>query len=163
MPDRARRPYSGDPEADAFIAQDPLALHRFPGAMASRVRELCAAIVRDHAGDAARPWSSADAATVRRGLLELPGIDEMDAGTILSVPVRLGVPLAGPEAVLPILPTLGDVDSPEALAVYRAGAPGRGSARGEKGRIAVTAGAGARPCRVRWPAWRGVGTVADRV
>ncbi len=77
MLDRARRPYSGDPEADAFIAQDPLALHRFPGAMASRVRELCAAIVRDHAGDAARPWPSADAATVRRGLLELPGIPEM--------------------------------------------------------------------------------------
>ena len=34
---------------------------------------------------------------------------------------RLGVQPAGWEAVLPTHPTLGDVDSPEALAAYQAG------------------------------------------
>jgi hypothetical protein len=102
----ATLPFTGDPEADALLAADPLALligfvldqqvtvqkafagpaelrrrigtldataiaaldpgtleaafrerpalHRFPGAMAARVQELCAVVARDYGGDAAR-------------------------------------------------------------------------------------------------------------
>jgi uncharacterized HhH-GPD family protein len=106
----------------ALFAARP-ALHRFPGSMARRVQELCVAIVADYGGDASRIWSDgADAATVKRRLLALPGMGEMKASSILAVLVkRLGVPLAGSDAVLPKHPTLGDVDSPEALAGYQAG------------------------------------------
>src|SRR6478735_4719683 len=40
----------------ALFAERP-ALHRFPGSMARRVQEVCAAIVSDYGGDAARIWS----------------------------------------------------------------------------------------------------------
>ena len=111
------------PDRLAQLFAERPALHRFPGSMAHRVQEACAAIVADYDGDASRIWSDgADAATVKRRLLSLPGVGEMKASTILAVLVkRLGVPLAGAQAVLPRHPTLGDVDSPEALAQYQAG------------------------------------------
>src|SRR6187397_1421808 len=37
----------------------PPALHRFPGNMAKRTRDLCAAIASDYDGDAARIWAGA--------------------------------------------------------------------------------------------------------
>ena len=55
-------------------------------------------------------------------MLALPGIGEMKAKTIIAVlGKRLGVRPPGWEAVAPEHPTLGDVDSPEALATYQAG------------------------------------------
>ena len=46
----------------------------------------------------------------------------MKAKSIIAVVVkRFGVRPPGWEAVLPTRPTLGDVDSPEALATYQAG------------------------------------------
>jgi uncharacterized HhH-GPD family protein len=114
---------NADPERLAALFAERPALHRFPGSMARRVQEVCAAIVSDYGGDASRIWSDgADAATVKRRLLELPGVGDMKASSILAVLVkRLGVPLAGADAVLPRHPTLGDVDTPEALADYQAG------------------------------------------
>jgi hypothetical protein len=45
----------------------------------------------------------------------------MKAKTLLVILARrFGVLLAGLEAILPAQPTLGDVDSPEALAAYQA-------------------------------------------
>jgi uncharacterized HhH-GPD family protein len=165
--------FTGDPEADAFLAEDPLALlvgfvldqqvtvqkafsgprelrrrlgsfdaatiaatdpadleevfrtrpaiHRFPGSMAGRVQELCAAIVEDYDGHAERVWTEAESgADLMRRLLALPGIGEMKAKTLVAViGKRLGAGPPGWEEVAPQHPTLGDVDSAEALERYQ--------------------------------------------
>jgi uncharacterized HhH-GPD family protein len=107
---------------DAVFRERP-ALHRFPGAMAGKVQALCAAIEADYGNDAARIWTeAADGPDLRRRLLALPGIGEMKAASIIAILARrLGVTLPGLDDVLPTHPTLGDVDSPEALAAYKAG------------------------------------------
>ncbi len=112
-----------DPDALDTAFRTPPALHRFPGNMAKRVRDLCAAIAEGYAGDTSRIWSeAADAHDLHARLIALPGIGEMKAGTIISLLAkRFGVRPAGWEALIPDHPTLGDVDSPEALAEYQAG------------------------------------------
>ncbi len=112
-----------DPEALDVAFRTPPALHRFPGNMARRVRDLCAAIADGYGGDASRVWTgAADAQDLHARLIALPGIGEMKAGTIVSLLAkRFGITPAGWEAVLPDHTTLGDVDSPEALAEYQAG------------------------------------------
>ena len=46
-----------------LFAEKP-AIHRFPGAMAERVRELAAVVAEDYGGDASRIWTeAADSAT----------------------------------------------------------------------------------------------------
>ena len=91
--------------------------------MAAKVQALCAAIARDYGGDAGRVWRDAkDGRDLERRLLALPGIGEMKARSILAILAkRLGVEVPGLASVLPTHPTLGDVDSPEALAAYQAG------------------------------------------
>ena len=109
-------------ELDRVFRERP-AIHRFPGSMAGKVQALTRAIAERYDGDAERIWNEAtDAKDLERRLLELPGIGEMKARTILAVLAkRLGVTLPGMADVLPKHPTLGDVDSPEALAEYQAG------------------------------------------
>jgi len=101
------------------------AIHRFPGSMAARVQELAATIAEEYDGDASRVWRDAqDADDLRRRISALPGFGEMKVKTLASVLARrLGVALAEP--LVPArqdrpVPTLGDVDSPEALAAYQA-------------------------------------------
>lgn len=112
-----------DPDELGTVFRTPPALHRFPGSMAGKVQALCAAIARDYDGDAARVWREApDGADLQRRLLALPGIGEMKARSIIAILAkRFGLVLPGLDAVLPTHPTLGDVDSPEALAAYQAG------------------------------------------
>jgi uncharacterized HhH-GPD family protein len=112
-----------DPGAlDALFRERP-ALHRFPGAMAGKVQALCAAIAADYGNDASRVWSGAtDGADLQRRLLGLPGIGDMKAKSLIAIlgkQFRLDLP--GLDAVMPSHPTLGDVDSAEALAAYQAG------------------------------------------
>jgi uncharacterized HhH-GPD family protein len=109
-------------ELDRVFRERP-ALHRFPGAMAGKVQALCAAIARDYGGDASRIWREAtDGRDLQRRLLALPGFGEMKARSILAIlGKRLAVNLPGLADVMPTHPTLGDVDSPEALAAYQAG------------------------------------------
>jgi uncharacterized HhH-GPD family protein len=95
------------------------AIHRFPGSMARRVHEL-AVHVRDHYdGDAARVWTeAADSGELRANLAGLPGFGEMKVkalGAVLAK--RFGVEAAS--GLVPSHPTLGDVDSPQALADYQ--------------------------------------------
>jgi uncharacterized HhH-GPD family protein len=172
MPDALH--FTGNAEADAFLAEDPLALlvgfvldqqvtvqkafsgplelrrrlgaldagqiaatdpakleevfkakpalHRFPGAMAKRVQDLCAAIDADYDGRAERVWTEAtDGTDLKKRLLALPGIGEMKANTLIAVlGKRLGVRPPGWEEVAPQHMTLGDVDSDEALESYQA-------------------------------------------
>jgi uncharacterized HhH-GPD family protein len=107
---------------DAVFRERP-ALHRFPGNMARRTQELCAAIVDEYGGDAGRVWRGAGSGKeLNERLLRLPGIGPMKAGTIVAIlGKRLGVAPPGWEEYAPRHMTLGDVDSPEALATYQAG------------------------------------------
>jgi uncharacterized HhH-GPD family protein len=98
------------------------ALHRFPGAMARRVHELAATIQSEYGGRAERVWTeAADAADLERRVRGLPGFGDMKVrGTITVLAKRFGVRPAGIEELLPSHPTLGDVDSAEALERYQA-------------------------------------------
>jgi uncharacterized HhH-GPD family protein len=119
----ARRIASMDPaELDRVFRERP-ALHRFPGSMAGKVAALCAAIAERYDGDASRIWREAkDARDLQARLLDLPGFGEMKVRTVLAIlGKRFGVALPGMADVMPKHPTLGDVDSPEALASYQAG------------------------------------------
>jgi len=112
-----------DPGELASIFQARPAIHRFPGAMAGRVQALCSVIATDYDNDPASIWTGAqDARDLHKRLLGLPGIGEMKARTISAVLAkRFGLDLPGLVDSLPSHPTLGDVDSPEALATYQAG------------------------------------------
>jgi uncharacterized HhH-GPD family protein len=98
------------------------AIHRFPAAMAKRVQSLCAVIERDYGGDGARVWTEAtDAADLKARLGSLPGIGDMKVRSLFATIVkRLGVRPQGWEDAMPNHPTLGDVDTPEALVAYQA-------------------------------------------
>jgi uncharacterized HhH-GPD family protein len=108
-------------DLDAAFTTRP-ALHRFPGAMAHRVQELCAVIVERYAGEASRIWlEAADGPDLEARLLALPGIGAMKTRSLIAVlGKRLGVDLPRLDEVMPHHPTLGDVDSAEALAAYQA-------------------------------------------
>jgi uncharacterized HhH-GPD family protein len=112
-----------DPEVLDVAFRTPPALHRFPGNMAKRVHGLCAVVASDYGNDASRVWTgAADAKDLKARLMGLPGIGEMKAGTILALlGNRYGIRPEGWEELRPKHPTLGDVDSPEALAEYQAG------------------------------------------
>jgi uncharacterized HhH-GPD family protein len=97
------------------------AIHRFPGNMARRVQELCAVIAEDYGGRAERVWLEADTGKdLEKRLLDLPGIGPMKARSLIAILVkRYGVCPPGWEDVTPDHPTLGDVDSYEALEAYQ--------------------------------------------
>jgi uncharacterized HhH-GPD family protein len=110
-----------DPAQLEAAAKGPPAIHRFPSAMARRIHELAGHIVSAYGGDAARVWTDAtDGRDLQRRLAALPGFGPMKVASLTGVLVkRLGVRPPGIEQVLPAHPTLGDVDSPEALADYQ--------------------------------------------
>jgi uncharacterized HhH-GPD family protein len=120
----------GGLDAAAIAGMDPAelerafrekpAVHRFPGNMARRVQDLCATIVSDYGGDAARVWGDAtDAEDLRLRIESLPGFGAMKVKALGSVLAkRYGVKEA--QGLVPSHPTLGDVDSPEALERYQA-------------------------------------------
>ena len=106
-------------DLDPLFRQRP-AVHRYPAVMARRVHEL-AVHIRDHYdGDAGRVWTDApDAAALRANLVALPGFGEMKVKALGSVLAkRFGVEAA--QELVPWHPTLGDVDSAQALADYQA-------------------------------------------
>lgn len=120
--DAARIAATDPAELERVFRQRP-ALHRFPSAMAGRVRALCAFVASEYGGSAERIWTdAADGRDLRQRLLAVPSIGEMKASTLTAILAkRFGLQLPGLDAVLPKHPTLGDVDSAEALANYQAG------------------------------------------
>jgi uncharacterized HhH-GPD family protein len=96
------------------------AVHRFPAKMAERVHELAAYVRDEYDGDAARVWTDAkDGAALRANIEALPGFGEMKVkslGAVLSK--RFKVKAA--KQLVPPHPTLGDVDSAQALLDYQA-------------------------------------------
>jgi uncharacterized HhH-GPD family protein len=96
------------------------AIHRYPTKMAERVRDLAVHLRENYGGEAQRVWTDArDADALRANMAALPGFGEMKVkalGAILAK--RFGVAVA--EELVPPHPTLGDVDSPQALLDYQA-------------------------------------------
>ena len=96
------------------------AIHRFPGSMAARVHDVAVHVRDRYEGDASRIWTeAADADELRANLAALPGFGEMKVKALAAVLAkRFGVEAA--QELVPWHPTLGDVDSPQALADYQA-------------------------------------------
>ena len=109
-----------DPDKLEAAFREKPAVHRFPGAMASRVRDLAAVVEEDYGGDASRLWREAsDSAELRRRIEALPGFGQMKVKALGAVLYkRFGVEAA--RELTPAHPTLGDVDSSEALERYQA-------------------------------------------
>jgi uncharacterized HhH-GPD family protein len=109
-----------DPGRLEEIFREKPAIHRFPGTMAKRVQELAAVVEDEYGGRADRVWrDAADGADLRRRISSLPGFGEMKIKALGSVLAkRLGVEAA--QELVPNHPTLGDVDSAEALEEYQA-------------------------------------------
>jgi uncharacterized HhH-GPD family protein len=106
-------------DLDPIFRERP-ALHRYPGAMARRVQDLAIHIRDEYDGDAARVWTDAvDTKQLQSNLERLPGFGEMKVTSLGAVLAkRFGV--AAAEPLVPWHPTLGDVDSPQALVDYQA-------------------------------------------
>jgi uncharacterized HhH-GPD family protein len=106
-------------ELDPIFRERP-AIHRFPGAMATRVHELAEHVLERYDGDAARVWTTAATTDeLREHLAALPGFGDMKIGALGAVLAkRFGVEAAQP--LIPWHPTLGDVDSAAALKGYQA-------------------------------------------
>lgn len=122
-------------ELEPVFRQRP-AIHRFPGAMARRVQDLSRHIDERYDGHAERVWTTAaDSAELKANIAALPGFGEMKVkalGAVLAK--RFGVSAA--QDLVPPHPTLGDVDSRQALADYQAGK------RAHKARLRERAAAG---------------------
>jgi len=87
--------------------------------LAKRVRDLAAHVAERYDGDAARVWTDAGSPDeLRANLQALPGFGEMKVKAIAAVLAkRFGVEHAEP--LVPNHPTLGDVDSAQALHDYQ--------------------------------------------
>jgi uncharacterized HhH-GPD family protein len=106
-------------ELEPVFRQKP-AIHRYPKSMAERVHALAVHVRDEYDGDAARVWTDAgDAAALRANLLALPGFGEMQLKALGSVLAKR-FDVAAAQELVPWHPTLGDVDSPQALADYQA-------------------------------------------
>ena len=106
----------------------PPAVHRFPGSMATRVQQLCQALVERHDGSAERVWTeAADGADLLHRLQALPGFGEQKArifvallGKQLDVRPEGWREAAGPYGEDGALRSVADVTSQETLLQVRA-------------------------------------------
>jgi uncharacterized HhH-GPD family protein len=117
--DPARIANTDPAKLEAAFREKP-AIHRFPGTMAQRVQDLAAHVAEEYDGHAERLWTDAtDGADLRRRIEALPGYGGMKVKALSAVLAkRFGVATA--QEIAPSHPTLGDVDSAEALAEYQA-------------------------------------------
>jgi uncharacterized HhH-GPD family protein len=105
-------------DLEPVFRQRPV-IHRYPKLMARRIHDLAVHLLDNYDGEAARVWNeAADGDELRANLMALPGFGEMKVKALGSVLAKhFGVVSA--EGLVPWHPTLGDVDSPEALAEYQ--------------------------------------------
>jgi len=109
-----------EPERLEAAFREKPAVHRFPGTMATRVQELARTVVSEYEGDASRLWTEAsDSDDLRRRIEALPGFGEMKVKALGSVLAKR-FDVAAAQGLVPGHPTLGDVDSAEALEDYQA-------------------------------------------
>ena len=114
-----------EPAAVAAADLEPLfrqkpAIHRFPAKMAERVHDLAVHVRDRYAGDAGRVWGdAADAEELRANIAALPGFGEMKLKALGAVLAKQ-YGLRAAQGLVPPHPTLGDVDSSQALLDYQA-------------------------------------------
>ncbi len=106
-------------DLEATFREKP-AIHRYPGVMAQRVHDLAVHVRDEYDGEAQRVWTgAADGDELRARIAALPGFGEMKVKALGSVLAkRFGVEAAA--ELVPWHPTLGDVDSAQALTDYQA-------------------------------------------
>ncbi|MFK0255301.1 HhH-GPD-type base excision DNA repair protein [Streptomyces sp. NPDC090445] len=117
-----------DPEAFAALLSAKPAVHRYPGAMAKRVQQLCAYLVEHYDGDAAALWADAGTgAELLQRLKDLPGFGEQKARIFLALlGKQLGVrpegwrEAAGSYGEADVYRSAADITGPESLAKVRA-------------------------------------------
>ena len=103
------------------VFREKPAIHRYPGNMSKRVHDLAVHVRDTYGGDAARVWTdAADTDELRMNIAALPGFGEMKTKALGSVLAK-HFDVKAAEGLVPPHPTLGDVDSREALADYQAG------------------------------------------
>jgi uncharacterized HhH-GPD family protein len=106
-------------DLDSVFREKP-AVHRFPGAMATRVHDLAVHVRDVYGGHADRVWTGvADTDELRANLAGLPGFGEMKIKALGAVLAKR-FDVSAAEPLVPSHPTLGDVDSAETLAEYQA-------------------------------------------
>ena len=108
-----------DSDLEPVFRERP-AIHRFPGSMAQRVHDLALHIRDEYDGHAERVWTdAANGEQLRANLAGLPGFGEMKIKALGAVLAKqFGV--AAAVDLVPWHPTLGDVDSKQALLDYQA-------------------------------------------
>ena len=119
---------SYEPEAFAALVATPPAVHRFPGSMAKRLQDLCAALVSSYGGRAEAIWEDVpDGQELLRRLEALPGFGRQKAQIFLALlGKQLGVQptgwreAAGAYGEEGALKSVADVTGPETLQQVRA-------------------------------------------
>ncbi|GAA1044894.1 Fe-S cluster assembly protein HesB [Streptomyces sp. TR1341] len=117
-----------DPEAFAALLSEKPAVHRYPGAMAKRVQQLCQYLVEHYDGDAEAVWRGVGSgAELLKRLEDLPGFGRQKAQIFLALlGKQLGVTPAGwreaagaygePESYR----SVADITGPDSLTKVRA-------------------------------------------
>jgi uncharacterized HhH-GPD family protein len=110
-----------DEESLEIAFRGPPALHRYPGSMARRTRDLCAHVLERHGGHAEAIWEdAADGDDLYRRLRALPGFGEAKARIFVGiVGKRLGAGPEGWEQAAADWPSVADVDDFSRVAVLR--------------------------------------------
>ncbi len=102
------------------VFREKPAIHRFPAKMAERVHDLAAHVRDEYDGRAERVWKDAkNGEELRANIAALPGFGEMKTKSLGAVLAKR-YKLAKAKSLVPPHPTLGDVDSPQALLDYQA-------------------------------------------
>ncbi len=117
-----------DPEAFAALLAEKPAVHRYPGAMAGRVQQLCRYLADTYDGDAAAVWTGvADGRELLARLTALPGFGDQKARIFLALlGKQLGVrpagwrEAAGPYGEEGCHRSVADITGPESLSRVRA-------------------------------------------
>ena len=115
------------PDLAAVMAEPP-AVHRFPGSMATRLQQLCRALVEDYDGEAEQLWAGVeDGRELLRRIKALPGFGDQKARILVALlGKQYGVQPAGwreaagdygPDGVRR---SVADVTGPETLLEVRA-------------------------------------------
>ncbi|HLA65949.1 MAG TPA: HhH-GPD-type base excision DNA repair protein [Acidimicrobiia bacterium] len=104
---------SMDEDALKMVFQGPPALHRFPGSMAARCRDMCRHVAEEYGGDAGRIWKqAADGKDLLARLEALPGFGKAKARIFVGVVgKRLGAGPTGWQEYAADWPSIADVDS----------------------------------------------------
>jgi uncharacterized HhH-GPD family protein len=117
-----------DPEAFAALCAQKPAVHRYPGAMAKRIQQLCAFLDEHYDGDATAVWRDAGSGqALLARLVELPGFGRQKAQIFLALlGKQFGVrpkgwrEAAGPYGERNSYRSVADITGPESLTKVRA-------------------------------------------